>query len=95
MINVSNPFIVPILAIIWSIDAWLWIALLKSIVQRLNPSHQLATSLGRIVDPIQTLTDKIFFRCFKKHIPKWLLCLITFFALIAARYFLVSLIISN
>ncbi|MFA6186475.1 MAG: hypothetical protein WC770_04580 [Phycisphaerae bacterium] len=93
MIVISNPFAFPILLIIWSIDAWLWMASLRIVLEKLNPNHQLTVSLGRLVDPLVKALGRLLSKCFKRELPEWLLWLITFFALVALRYILVSLIV--
>ena len=95
MIVIQNPFVFPVLLIIWSIDAWLWLASLKFVLEKLNPNHQMAVSLSRMVDTLVKTSGRLFSKCLKKEFPEWLLWLITFVALIALRYLLVSLIVSH
>jgi len=95
MIIIQNPFVFPVLLIMWSIDAWLWLASIQLIVKKLSPNNQLAISLCRFTAPVAKASSKLIAKCFRIDIPEWLLWPITFFILITLRYTLVSLIVSR
>jgi hypothetical protein len=95
MINISNPFVVPALVIIWSVDAWLWLALARLILAKLSPDSQITALLCKLTDPPVRLAGRLMFLGFRTEIPEWLLWPITFLTLIILRCLLVSLIVSN
>jgi hypothetical protein len=95
MIVIQNPFVFPVLVIIWSIDAWLWLAFIRLMLEKLSPNNQLAISLCKLVDPLVKASGRLMSKCFKKELPEWSLRLITIIALILSRYLLVSLIVSH
>ena len=95
MIIISNPFVFPILVIIWSMDAWLWLASVRLILEKLIPNNQLTISLSKIVDPLAKLADRLMLKYLKKRLPQWLSWIAIFFTLISIRYLLISLIVLN
>jgi hypothetical protein len=95
MLSVSNPFAFPILVILWSIEAWLWLAVLMIVMERLCPANHLVSSLKILVNPIFGAAKTILSKCIRREIPELSLRLVTFLIVVMLRYLLISLIVTH
>ncbi|MFH1211326.1 MAG: hypothetical protein V1659_00170, partial [Candidatus Woesearchaeota archaeon] len=71
MIIISNPFVLPILIIVWTIEAWLWLAVLMIIMERLCPTNQLVSGLKTLADPVFKMAQRILSKCLRKEMPEF------------------------
>jgi len=97
MVFVSDPFLFPVLVMIWSMDVWLWLALIRLALHRIQsgPASEINQVVASITDPITRLTDRCINHFTQKPVPQWLLWIVTFLAMVTARQLMLSLLISN
>lgn len=48
----TNPFLLPILILIWSADLWLWLSAIRWTIGKLWPQHRLYLLLCSLTDPL-------------------------------------------
>lgn len=94
MIILHNPFILPLLLIVWTIDAYMWFIAARILLEKLCPDSQLTGTLRRLTEPLN-VPGKFLAKRLRKELPQWISWLITFIALILIRHFLVLLIVSH
>ena len=97
MIFITNPFTLLLLILLWSINAWLFMATVRLLIDKFssNPSGKICQCLSEIVDPLPNRIDRWIFSGTKQRIPAWLTWVTTFVALIIVRHFLILFIISH
>jgi hypothetical protein len=96
MIFITNPFALPLLILIWSLDAWLWLASLRLILDKL-PSvriNHFCQSLRQFTDPLPNAVNRWISLWTRKPIPTWFMWLLTLVAVIVLRHLLISFVMS-
>jgi uncharacterized protein YggT (Ycf19 family) len=97
MVYISNPFLILVLALLWSMDAWLWLALIRLALHRTRsgPASEISQVIASVTDPVTRLAGRGIRRFTQKPAPPWLLWIVTFLAVATARQLLLSLLISH
>lgn len=95
MIFIANPFVLPLLVLMWFIDIWLWLASIRLILDQL-PSFR----TGSICQYLKQLTDKLpqvigrsVSKWIQKQMPPWLTWVVTVASLIMIRHLVLSFVI--
>ena len=95
MIYVTNPLIVPFIALIWSADAWLWLASIRLVLGRIvSSNNSVCNALERLTDPLPKQVERSLSKWTNKQLPHWLPWLIVFVGLIVLRQLLLQLIVA-
>jgi len=94
MVFITNPFVLPLFILIWSANAWLWLALLRLTLTRLRPQSTLCTIVSQITDPLPRLATLWISRWFNITLSTRALWLLTVVAVILLRYVLMWLVIA-
>lgn len=95
MIFISNPFVLPLLVLVWSIDAWLWLASIRLILGQL-PSFRTGSvcqCLKRLTDTLPQVLGRSISRWAKKQMPLWLTWLVTVASLVMIRDLVLSFMV--
>ena len=96
MVFITNPFLLPFLLVIWSAEAWVFLASIKLILDKI-PSMQnnrIRQSLGPFTDSLPKLTTRCIQRLTNKSTPDWAAWLITFAAVIFLRHILILFVMA-
>ena len=96
MVFITNPFLLPLLIVIWSAEAWVFLASIKLILDKI-PSMQnnrIRRSLGPFTDSLPNLTTRCIQRLANKSTPDWAAWLITFVAVIFLRHILILFVMA-
>ncbi len=96
MVFVSNPFLLPVLILIWSMDAWLWLALIRLALHRTRsgPAGEINRVIANITDPLTRSTDRWLNHFTRTSAPPWLSWIVTLLAVALMRQLLLSLLIA-
>ena len=95
MIFISNPFVLPLLVLVWSIDAWLWLASIRLILGQLPSfrSGSVCQCLKRLTDTLPQVMGLSVSRWTKKQMPSWLTWLVAVASLVMIRHLVLSFVI--
>jgi len=96
MIFTLDPLALPLCLLIWSIDSWLWLTLLRLTLDRTTHCsgggfHQ---SLVQLTDPIPKLLDKCGGRFVHHRVPSCLKWIFIISSLVVLRYGLLLIVMS-
>lgn len=94
MIFISNPLVLPVLVVIWSIDTWIWMASIRLLLGKLNPDNQFTSLLGKLADPLPKIVNRQLAVWFRKAVPQWLAWTVTIVSLLMLRHILLLSVIS-
>lgn len=94
MIIVNNPFILPLLMIMWSVDAWLFLALIRLILEKIAPTNQFSKTITLLTDLLPQLVKRWVLQWFKKTMTTKAAWLLTIVGIIMLRRILVWFVIS-
>ena len=94
MVFMTNPFVLPLLVLIWSADAWLWLALLRLILTRFKPQSTFGTIVSQITDPLPRLATLWINRWFNIMLSTRASWLVMVVAVIFLRYVLMWFVMS-
>lgn len=96
MVVITNPLVLPVLVLVWSIDAWLWLASIRLVLYRLHsgPAGRIGQALAKVTDPLPGATGRCIYRFTTRQPPLWLTWLLTVLTVVAVRYVVVSVLVS-
>lgn len=96
MVFVSNPFLLPVLVLIWSMDVWLWLALIRLVLHRARPgpASTINQAVANITDPLTRLTSRCINHLSAKPMPSWLPWIVTFLIVAITRQVLWSVLLT-
>jgi len=94
MIFINSPFILPLLIIIWSVDAWLFLASARLILGKIAPANQFSKTIILLTDPLPQLVKRWILHWFKKAMPTKAAWLLTIVAVLILRYVFAWFVIS-
>lgn len=96
MVFVSNPFLLPVLVLIWSMDAWLWLVLIRLALHRTRsrPAGEINQVIANITDPITRCTARLINHLTQKPTPQSLPWIVTLLAVAFMRQLLLFLLIA-
>lgn len=96
MVVIRNPLVLPVLVLLWSIDAWLWLASIRLVLFRVHtgPAGRIGQGLAKITDPLPGATGQCIRQLTTRQPPLWLTWLLTVFAVVAVRSVVVSVLVS-
>ena len=94
MVIYTNPITLPILVLIWSMDAWLWLAAIRAVLCRLESVHanHICQAIAQVIEPITELAKRTISRFTTRQIPQWSLLLAAALAMITIRQILLSIV---
>lgn len=95
MVIYTNPITLPILVLIWSMDAWIWLAAIRIFLCRVESSYasQISRAIAQVTDPITELVSRTIRHFTPRRLPQWLLLLVTALAMITVRQLLLSIVL--
>ena len=94
MIFISNLFVLPLLVIIWSADAWLWLATIRLLLGKItSANNSFYNALRCLADPLPEYVRHITTKWSSKSLPYWMPWLMCFIGLMILRYALLEIII--
>ena len=96
MVFITNPFLLPFLIVIWSAEAWLFLASAKLILTKIPSmaNNRILASLNQFADPPVNFMQRTVSRLANKQIPSWSSWLITFVTIIMLRNLLIAFLMS-
>jgi hypothetical protein len=95
MIYITNPLILPLIILIWSADAWLWLVSIRLLLGRIvSADNSVYNALRCLTDVLPEHVNRCLAKWSDRSLPRWIPWLITFIGLIALRHMLLQLIIS-
>jgi hypothetical protein len=96
MTFITNPFALPLLILIWTLDAWLWLACIRLILDKI-PSVRMnifCQSLRQLTNPLPNTINRWFSRFTRKLMPAWLKWSTAIVAAIILRHLLILFVMS-
>jgi len=96
MVFITNPFLLPFLLIVWSSEAWLFLASIKLVFEKIPSmkNNRIILSLNQLTNPPVSFTQNLTSRLVNKTIPLWASWLITFICIILFRHILIVFLMS-
>lgn len=86
MIYITNPLILPLLLLIWSVDCWLWLSVLKLVLDKVMPGNQFSTAASPIIESPVRIVGKYSSTWFKKPLSGPTLWTVTLIAILCLRF---------
>jgi len=96
MIFITNPLALPLLILIWSLDAWLWLVAIRLIIDKV-PSNKLVhirQGLRQFTDPLLNVTGEWMSYLAKRPIPTWLMWILTILMAMIFRHVLLVMVMA-
>ena len=94
MVFIANPFVLPLLVLIWSADAWLWLAAFRWILAQASPHGTTYATVSRITDPLPQLVRQWINRCCRTSLSNGLMWVLAIMSVTILRHTLVRLVMS-
>ena len=94
MIYVTNLLIMPIVLLIWIIDCWLSLTVLKLILDKMTPGNQFSTVTSPIIESPVRILGKCSSTWFKKPLSRQILWTMTLIAILCLRLTLFWIVVS-
>lgn len=95
MIYITNPLLLPLVILVWSADAWLWLASLRLIIGHLTPDNRLCKAIERLTDPLPEYIGRLINKVTGKSLNISFLWIISIVALIVLRHLILGIICTN
>ena len=95
MIYMTNPFLLPILFMVGSADAWLFIATLRLMLRHCSEvrARQISDTLGHFADPLPNWLESQVRKVIKRPMSTRVTWLVTMVSVFTVRSILVCLIV--
>jgi len=96
MLFLNNPLLLLLLVLLWSLDIWLWLAVLRFLLELLPfpRARAFAEPLQQLTDPIPLWINTICVRIFRTELPTCSIWAITVVLAWALRHVLLSVVIT-
>ena len=96
MIYTTNILVLPLVVIMWTIDAYFFLLMAYGILTKLSGerARQLCLALKPFIEPVPSLIRRRLERCTTRSVKQWVPWAVVISAGLIVRYVLVSLIVS-
>lgn len=85
MIYITDPLLLPLLAIIWLVDLWLWLAAASLIADRMCPRNSLCAAIRPLVHASLELVSQWSAKCTRLPMRRHTLCIAIFTSVLVLR----------
>ena len=94
MIFISNPLVLPLTILIWSGDAWLWLAAMKFIAEKIKPANRFSQAIDPVIDWVPQYLNRCLLRLVNKTLSPRTLWIVSVTSLFFMRCLFISLIVT-
>ena len=89
MVFVTNPFILPLLILISSVDAWLWLAAIRWLLAKFSPHSRSYSIITQLTDPLPRYIHSKVSHVYDRLVSQLAMWPITIIAALIIRHILV------